>query len=152
MRGEVTVLPDADDLSCFDPGSVLHAGDDAARSLVIASSRAHRDGLVLAFEGIGTRDAAEALRGALLTIPSTARRALGDGEFWPEDLVGLVAVDQAGRQLGEVTGVELGNQDRLVVTTPAGRRVLVPFVADLVGDPEAGRIAIRPPEGLFDLH
>jgi ribosomal 30S subunit maturation factor RimM len=52
--------------------------------------------------------------------------------------------------LGEVTGVELGGQDRLVVTTPTGAEVLVPFVADLVGDPEGGRIRIDPPAGLFD--
>jgi len=40
-------------------------------------------------------------------------------------------------------------QDRLVVSTPSGAEVEVPFVEEIVADPAEGRIVIDPPEGLF---
>jgi len=52
--------------------------------------------------------------------------------------------------LGQVTRVVVGMlQDRLVVTTPSGTEVEVPFVEEIVADPVGGRIVIDPPEGLF---
>jgi 16S rRNA processing protein RimM len=151
VRGEVTVVVEADDPSCLAPGSVLLTEEPAGLDLIVVAARPHRGaGWIVAFEGISTRDGAEQLRGTTLCIPAEERRALQQDEFWPEQLVGLVAVDAGGEVLGEVTGVELGGQDRLVVTTPTGAEVLVPFVADLVGDPEGGRIRIDPPAGLFD--
>lgn len=142
----------AEDVGYFSPGSVLSAQGTTARSLTVARSRPFRGtGLIVAFEDVTSREAAALLRGAVLTVPAGRLRPLEPGEFWPEELVGLQAVDASGRLLGDVTGVEFGSQDRLVVTTSGGAEVLVPFVADLVGDPEGGQIRIDPPVGLFDL-
>jgi 16S rRNA processing protein RimM len=142
----VTVLPDTDDPRRFESGSILWAED---HELVVRAARPYRDrGLIVAFAGIRDRTEAEALRGSVLT--ASGRRDLEEGEFWPDDLVGLEAVDPRGARLGTVTGVVVtGAQDRLVVTTPRGNEVEVPFVDDLVGDPEAGCIVIDPPGGLF---
>ena len=115
------------------------------------SARPYRDrGLIVGFAGITDRDAAEGLRGVVLTREAAERPRLERGEFWSSALVGLQAVTPAGILLGRVTGVLTAKlQDRLVVTTPAGVEVQVPFVDDLVADPGAGRIVIDPPEGLF---
>jgi len=125
---------------------------DRGRTLVVAATSRYRDrGLIVRFEGVGDRDQAEALRGSILTVGADDRRLLDEGEFWPDDLVGLTAVSPEGRVLGVVTAVELGvGQHRIVVATPDGEDVLVPFVDDLVGDPEDGRIEIHRPAGLFD--
>jgi 16S rRNA processing protein RimM len=151
VRGEVTLVPESDAPDRFASGSRFVTDEDPPRTLVVESSYPYRDrGLVVAFEGVSNRHQAEALRGVSLTIGVEERRSLEPGEFWPDDLVGLDAVDPAGASLGTVTDVEIAGQDRLVVTTPDGRRVLVPFVADLVGDPAEGRIVIDAPPGLFD--
>jgi 16S rRNA processing protein RimM len=148
VRGEVTVLPAGDDLGDYERGTVLRAGE---RDLEVRSARPYRDrGLIVAFAGIRDRSAAETLRGALLTREAARRRALAEGEFWSSSLVGLEAVTPAGAPLGLVTGVVVGGlQDRLVVTTPSGREVEVPFVEGMVADPAGGHIVIDPPEGLF---
>ncbi len=100
--------------------------------------------------GLGDRTAAEAVAKRTLTIDAVDRRTLEDGEFWPDDLVGLHAVTASGTALGIVTDVILGDaQDRLVVSTTNGRRVEVPFVAALVDEPRDDSVVIRPPEGLF---
>ena len=59
---------------------------------------------------------------------------------------------QQFQQLGEVVDLEPGvAQDRLIVRTPEGERVAVPFVEALVPeiDPDAGTITVDPPGGLF---
>jgi 16S rRNA processing protein RimM len=104
------------------------------------------------FAGIDDRDAAESMRGVALSIPADERRPLEDGEYWPEELEGCVALDPTGRSFGTVTGiVEGAAQDRIVVVTAGGANVEVPFVAAIVVevDPAARRLVIDPPEGLF---
>lgn len=142
------MLPSGGDPGDFAPASRLWAGE---RALEVASARPYRDrGLIVAFRGIQDRNAAEALRGAVLTREAGLRRALAEGEFWSSSLLGLEAVTPAGVVLGRVSDVRVGRlQDRLVVTTPAGDEVEVPFVGEMVGDPAGGRIVVDPPEGLF---
>jgi 16S rRNA processing protein RimM len=148
VRGEVTVLLESDDPGDFAPGAALRAGD---RDLVVGRSRRYRDrGLIVGFAGIEDRNTAETLRGSLLTRCAEGRRALAEGEYRSPSLLGLEAVTPDGKRLGEVTQVLTGRfQDRLVVATPSGEEVQVPFVAELVGDPAAGRVVIDAPEGLF---
>jgi 16S rRNA processing protein RimM len=148
VRGEVTLLPEGDDPGDFARGSVLRAGE---QELTVRSARSYRErGLIVGFEGIDDRNTAETLRGLLLTRAGADRRSLGDGEFWSSSLVGLEAVTPDGAVLGRVVAVVTGSlQDRLVVLTPVGEEVQVPFVEDIVGDPADGRIVIDAPEGLF---
>lgn len=151
LRGESTVLPTTDDPGRFAVGAVLSTDD--GRELVVAASAPYRDrGLIVHFEGVSDRRGAEDLRGLVLTIDPAERRDLDAGEFWEEDLVGLVAVGPDGSVLGTVTRLEYGpGQDRLVVTTANDVEVLVPFVSDIVGDPAGdGTIPIDAPDGLFE--
>jgi 16S rRNA processing protein RimM len=149
VRGQVTIVLEPGDRSYFDPGSVVWADED--RCLTVVSVSSYRDrGLVVGFEGVTDRDDAEGLRGSNVSVPAGARRNLDEGEFWLDDLVGLEAVDPEGVVLGVVSSIDFGEaQDRIVVATPDGRQVLVPFVSALVGDPVDGRLEIRDPGGLF---
>ena len=149
VRGEVTVVLETDDRSRFAPGSRLVSTEGT--EFVVAGAHPYRDrGLVVAFEGVSDRTTAETLRGTVLWGDAADRRSLEPGEFWPDDLTGLVAVAPDGGVLGTVSGIDFGvGQDRLVVITPTGSTVLVPFVSALVGDPQDGKIEIRDPGGLF---
>ena len=52
-----------------------------------------RERPILRLEGQTSREAAEALRGAALTVPVEEAPALEAGEFWAHDLVGCRVVD-----------------------------------------------------------
>jgi 16S rRNA processing protein RimM len=149
VRGEVTVRVLPNGPGEFQPGVVFLLADGG--SLTLRAASPYRDsGLILAFEGIADRTAAERLRGVELFVHPDDRRSLDDDEFWSDDLVGLTAVDPAGTVLGRVSGVDLGDaQDRLVVTTPDGTEVLVPFVDPIVGEIGEDTVVIDPPGGLF---
>jgi 16S rRNA processing protein RimM len=96
------------------------------------------------FEGIDDRDAAERIRGALLTAEPLPEPPAG--EVWVHDVIGAEVVDRAGAVLGRVTSVEANPaHDLLVIDT----KVLVPMV--FVVDQSPGRLVVDVPDGLLDL-
>ena len=99
---------------------------------------------VARFAEIGDRNAAEALRGQLVTIPRSALPPLEEGEYYHADLIGLPCVDQVGHPLGTVFAVEIfGAGDLLEIERPNGKRVLIAF-RDGVADLKDGRIVADP--------
>ncbi len=154
LRGEVTVqvLTGAAD-ERFVPGATFVTEPAASGPLVLRSARDHNGILLLGFEGTDDRSGAEALRGIkLLANPLEDH---GDEDTWYErDLVGLKAVTVGGDEVGEVTALQSGAaQDLLVVRLTDGRKALVPFVTAIVPevDVDGGRVVLDPPPGLLDL-
>jgi 16S rRNA processing protein RimM len=132
----------------LEPGSTVYLED---RPHVVRAVRRVDRGFQVAFEGIGTRESAEEIRGLAVSVDE--RRPLADYEFWPEDLVGLRVFDEAGREVGVVKQVVYGpGQDRLEISTGDGAGFEVPFVDELVPvvDLGAGRIQIIAIPGLIE--
>jgi len=149
----VTVVASTDNPDRFAVGSSFLTDEDEPRHLTVAEMRRHHGYLLIRFEGCEDRDSAEALRGLNLTIAPEERRPLEEGEYWPQDLEGLIALDRSGDRVGVVTGVVLADaQDRLVITTSTGSEVEIPFVDELVSEvhPSGGFVVVMPPEGLLD--
>lgn len=148
LRGEVTVRPRTDSVELrFADGASLQLD---GRALTVSRHSWVQGRLVVAFDGIGDRSAAEGLRGCDLWAYA-GEEALDDDEYRDRALIGLVVVDPDGVARGEVVGIEHPPaQDLLVIRTPAGDR-LVPFVSELVPevDPAAGRIVVNPIPGLL---
>lgn len=145
--------PQSDDPDRFVVGALFVTDETPERVLEVAQIRHHAEGLLLRFDQIRDRNAAEAMRGVTLTISAEERRGLDSDEFWPDDLEGLEVYDVAGTRLGTVGSVVAGAaQDRLVVVRDDATEVEVPFVRALVPtvDIAAGRIEMDPPPGLFD--
>ncbi len=156
IKGEVTVEVRTDDPERrFAPGSVLLTDPAHVGPLTVAAGRVHSGRLLLSFEGVRDRNAAEALRGTLLLVEVDADERLEDpDEFYDHQLVGLTAVQADGVEVGRVSQVlHLPAQDVLVVKDAHGRESLVPFVAEIVPevDLDAGRVVLNPPPGLLNL-
>ena len=155
IRGEVTVqvLTDAPG-DRFVPGTEFAVEPASAGPLTVNSARWNKDILLLGFDEIGTRNEAETLRGAKLFI-ETEELDEDDDEGWYEhELVGLEA--RIGSSVvGKVTALNtMPVQDLLMVTTPEGKEILVPFVEQIVPEVnvEEGFIRLTPPDGLFELN
>jgi 16S rRNA processing protein RimM len=153
VKGEVTVEVRTDDPDDrFAEGAVLTT---EAGTLTVESSRYQGKYLVVAFEGIPDRNAAEALRDTLLHVDRSELPELEDeDDFYDTQLVGLLAVLVDGTPLGTVDDVlHLPGGDVLSVRREAGDEALVPFVKAMVPtvDLAAGRLVVDPPEGLLDL-
>jgi 16S rRNA processing protein RimM len=153
LRGEVTVVvrTDAPD-ERFAEGTVYQLG--AGRRITVAGSRWHRGVLLVTLAGVADRDAAEALRGAVLTV-ATEELPLPDDpdEFHDHQLVGLRAELDDGRLVGTVRDVVHGPAGELLVVAREGAaEALVPFVREIVPtvDLAGGRLVLTPPDGLLD--
>ena len=157
IRGEVSIESRTDSPDeRFQPGAVLHSTgqgrSDVPAQLTVRTVRDHNGTLLLTFEQIEDRSAAETLRNVLLEadVPEHA----GENDAWYDhELVGLAAISPAGEPLGTVAAVQKGGaQDLLVVTRPDGQRRLVPFVTAIVPtvDVLAGHVVLDAPAGLLE--
>lgn len=156
IRGDVTVDVRTDDPATrFADGAVLLTDPEATGPLTVRSSRKHSGHLVVRFEGVRSRDAAEELRGTQLLVDSADLAPLDDpDEFHDHELIGLTVYTVDDETVGTVADVLHHAQDVLVVNVPdGGDEVLVPFVTAIVPevDVAGGRLVIDPPPGLLDL-
>lgn len=140
ISGEVRLKLFAESADSVRTHKQVRVGD---RLLTLASLKGSGTP-VARFLEIADRNAAEALRGQLLTVPRSALPPLEEGEYYHADLIGLPCETPAGEPLGRVVAVEdFGAGDLLEIEKPDGRRAMVPFrdgIADLAG----GRIVADP--------
>lgn len=155
VKGEVSVEVRTDDPDRrYAPGAVLGTDPPDRGPLTVGSVRDHKGRLLVRFDGVTDRNAAEALRGTLLVVDAATAGATEDGEWWDHDLVGLAVVTTDGRALGTVAEVvHVPGAPLLAIAGTGGRELLVPFVAAIVPevDVAGGRLVVDPPPGLFDL-
>jgi 16S rRNA processing protein RimM len=156
VNGAVTVEVRTDDPDArFAPGSSLRTDPAERGPLTVQAVHPRSGGLVVAFDGVDSREGAEALRGTVLVVDSAELPAIQDGDEWYDhQLVGLAAVDPAGAALGTVSDVvHSPASDLLVVRDAEDREHLVPFIRAMVPavDVPGGRVVVDAPEGLFDL-
>lgn len=155
IKGEVAVEVHTDQPEVrFAVGSTLR-GTQTGKEVVltVATARPHKGRLLLSFEEIPDRTAAEGLRGLKFFAPPLERAEDADpDEFYDHELIGLkVRLD--GEEIGQVAGVMHTPGRQILEVDYDGREVLVPFVSDIVPEVDlgAGFLSITPPEGLLDV-
>lgn len=151
LRGEVVVESLSDVPGRFDAGTTMRVG---GTSRTIATSRPHQGRLLVTFEGIDDRTAAESLRGATLTAPPAD---VSDSEtYYAHELVGMAVVLEDGTWVGDVVDLvdipSSAGYDLLEVDTD-GHRWLLPAADDLVEVADADGVdvlcVVDPPAGLL---
>jgi len=117
---------------------------DRMSVLEVTGVRRHGGGLVAKWTGCDSPEAADQLRGALVSVARSDFPAPAHGEFYWIDLVGARVINRAGAELGKVTGLRNnGAQDLLEVTGAAGAELLVPLVEAYVDSIDAQDGVIR---------
>ncbi|HEX9888402.1 MAG TPA: ribosome maturation factor RimM [Nitriliruptorales bacterium] len=153
IRGEVAIEPLTDLGRRWEPGSVLHGQH---RRWTVESGRAHQGRVLVKFQEVADRNAAELLRG--LELHGDPLDTAEYDTYFVHELVGMQVVDEDSNLLGEVSGVielpEAAGYDLLEVTREDGTSFLLPDVDELVGvgtDDEGGEylVVTDPPEGLL---
>ena len=145
VRGTVRVKP-------FGPGRHLRQGMEPVirgERHLISAARETPKGFLVDVEGIGSREAADALKGEELLIGRSELDPPEEGEYYVADLVGLTAFDDDGGVIGEVSDTfETAAHEVLVVREQGGGDLYVPFTLEHVPDLDPGsrRVVIRPPE------
>jgi 16S rRNA processing protein RimM len=140
------------DLLARRPPIRLRLPDGAERDARIEGARPMNKGLLVRLAGVADRDAAEALRGALVCVPRDAFPPLDEGEFYACDLPGARVVTSAGEEVGRVERLEsYPTCDTLVVAREGGERLEIPLTEAFVAsvDVERQTVEIVTLEGLI---
>ncbi|MFC9808467.1 ribosome maturation factor RimM [Streptomyces griseoaurantiacus] len=155
IKGEVTVEVRTDEPELrLAPGAVLATDPASAGPLTIETGRVHSGRLLLRFEGVRDRTAAEALRNTVLIADvDPEEMPEGEDEYYDHQLMDLDVVTVDGTEVGRITEVShLPSQDLFVVERPDGTEVMIPFVEEIVTEIYLAeqKAVIDPPPGLID--
>jgi len=130
----------------FAPGREMVVG---GRRLRVARSEELQGSVLVTFEGISDRTAAEPLAGAYVTVPLAEARALPADHYYHFQLVGLTVFDtRQARQLGRVAEVLSYAANDVLRVTDGDREVLIPMIRSVVRSiaPAEGMITVDLPE------
>jgi 16S rRNA processing protein RimM len=149
VRGEVAVENRSDNPDRWAVGSVVF--DEDGRAFTVRSVRPHGDRLLVTFEEVPDRTAAEALTGSVFVVPASWLPALEPGEWWAFEAEGLRILTEDGREIGVVQEVlDYPAQDLWRIVANDGGQILLPVVDELLVsvDVKAGRAVVRSLPGL----
>lgn len=153
VRGLLRLAPDTDfpeRLLGMREAVLIQGG--RSTPVQLAAIRPHGAQWLVQIEGIDSREAAEAWRGAELGVPRKRAAALPPDRHYVFEVIGLRVETESGEALGTVIEIlRTGSNDVYVVKTDA-REILIPAISSVVLaiEPARGRIVIRPLPGMLD--
>jgi 16S rRNA processing protein RimM len=123
--------------------------------IAVTSSRYHMQKIVIQFEGILDRTAAENLRGGIIQIPEDELPVLASDEFYVDSLVGLTLKSaDSDKVLGTIHEVLSSSAGEFLEITVEGQKepVLIPFQTVFIPkvDLENKLVFARGLDSLFD--
>ncbi|MDQ2890266.1 MAG: ribosome maturation factor RimM [Gemmatimonadota bacterium] len=168
IRGDVTVelLTDEPD-RLFAPGSRVFAGTatgnianhpadranlESREELRVESASPYRGGLIIKFDAIPDRTAAEMWRQRYLLVPNAEITPPAENEVFMHDLVGMQVRGDDGTEVGNVTGLYELPQGLTLEVTREGSHVLVPYRPAVVRDVDLDErvVTVLMSSGLFE--
>ncbi|MDR2744013.1 MAG: ribosome maturation factor RimM [Desulfovibrio sp.] len=155
IQGEIRMDWHADSSLPLDAPLWLAGERGPSRPVKALSCRRHQGRLLVRFEGIADRSAAEALCGHNLLVDRGFLPALAADEIYVQDLLGADVRLPDGRRLGHLDRLECpAGQDIWIILTDDGGEILFPAQPCFILGFDAARRAVYvdPPQGLTEVY
>jgi len=131
VRGDVAMMIQTDYPERLGDAEILYVGP-AHRPHRVAAMRRHRDAMLLRFEGVSDRNAAEAFRNQFVYVRKEDAVPLEEGEYYFYQLKDIRVVTDDGEELGRLVDfIETGANDVYIVHGPRGE-VLLPAIPQVI--------------------
>jgi 16S rRNA processing protein RimM len=119
---------------------------------VITSLRPHRPFVLLKLETIDSPELAESLRDKVLAVEESVLPAVGEGEFYYYQVIGLPVRTTAGRDVGVISQVFFSGGHDVWVVREGKKEYLIPVTEEIIRviDIPGKQVVIEPLEGLLD--
>lgn len=127
-------------------------GTRELKRFALVSERPHKEGLIAVLEGVGDRNAAEAIAKSPVYVSNEVLVSENGEQIFLHEILGFDVTDPAGQVLGRIEAFrDNGAQDLLEVRTGKGLS-LVPFVDDFIVEIDFDKKQVRMdlPPGLID--
>lgn len=136
LKGEVKVFPTTDDAKRFKKLKkvMLDAGTETGlMTLEITGVKFSGKFVILKFSGFDRREDLLKYKGQGLWIDRKDAVKLAKDEYFIADLLDMSVIDEDGGELGQIKEVlPTGANDVYVVTTAAGKEILIPAIKDCI--------------------
>jgi 16S rRNA processing protein RimM len=154
LKGEVNIAPLTDSLQRFEKLKTVWTGADESQAAkhAVTAVRATRTAVVVKFEGIDSRTAADALRGQLVFIAAKDVVVPKKGSYFIHDIVGMIVEIESGEEIGTVHEVMQFPANDVWVVRGKEREFLIPAIKDVIRsvDVQRRKVTIRSLEGLLE--
>jgi len=155
IRGQLRIIPYSGDSASITSlrTVLLRAPGGPYDSYEIAHAVVHKKHVLISLKGFDNINQVLSLAGREVFVRRDQFPQLPAGEYYWCDLIGLAVQTEDGEALGELVDIfETGSNDVYVVKA-GSREILIPAIEEVVLDVNlvAGRMVVRPPEGLLDL-
>ncbi|MCR5527432.1 MAG: ribosome maturation factor RimM [Lachnospiraceae bacterium] len=152
IRGEVKVYPYLDDPDRFSGFTkVIISTKRGNFEEEIEKVRFFKNMVIVKFKGIDDINDVTKYRNADIRVLREEAADLQDGQYFDIDLIGLHAVDEEGKVLGELEDImHTGANDVYIIKSDEGKEILVPAIKQCILDVDLanGIIKIHLLEGL----
>ena len=158
LKGKIRIKPSSDFPERFTkPGKrwlQKETEDPIEIELIDGNQIPGKSLYIITFVGINNRHAATELIGYRMMVESNDRPTLQANEFHLLDLMDLeVKLFKTKESIGKVTNLISGGNDLLEVKLTSGKKILIPFVKEIVPEIKLKEkcLWITPPPGLLEL-
>jgi 16S rRNA processing protein RimM len=155
VRGELKVLPEEGSSGAWRevPEVFLGAERTKASCFRVKGVRGGGRFAILALDGVDSLESAEALKGQNVFVPRDQLPEMEPGSFYTGELEGLTVVDTDGCVLGVLEEIFDNGAHEVYVVRDGSQEIMLPVVDGVVVemDLDAGRMVVKPPEGLLGL-
>jgi 16S rRNA processing protein RimM len=133
LRGQVKVHSYASSYESFFAGRKVYLGQgEAMKALLISEAKVQAHSLLLHFQGLNTRQQAEAICGYSLYIEEKDLQTLPEGEYYWCHLIGSRVYSDQGRFLGIMEEIFSTPAHDIWVIRNDQKELLLPAVEDFV--------------------
>jgi 16S rRNA processing protein RimM len=131
LRGELKIKPFTESFEVFQNSTTLYFGGS---EFEVRRIRFHHNHVVVSIDGIGSREEAERLRGALVKTSELNFPATEDDEYYFFQLLGMTVVTSDGEDLGHISEITPTAANAVLhVKSPRGE-ILLPMIDEVVLD------------------
>ncbi|MGE7621856.1 ribosome maturation factor RimM [Viridibacillus sp. NPDC096237] len=120
--------------------------------LTIASARAHKNFILLSFEGYPNINDVEDFRDGILKVSEKQLSELEDDEYYYHEIIGCTVFDEEGTEIGQVKEIfETGANDVWTLKGVNGKDQYIPVIDDVIKeiDVDEKKIIIHVMDGLL---
>jgi 16S rRNA processing protein RimM len=152
LKGEVT-------LNISEPvefDSIKSVFLDLRDSLVphfISSFSDRGDKVFIKFEDVDTPEKAFLLKGSSIYLPKEVRPKLKRGDFYDDEVIGFMVIDENLGELGNITSVSAAGPNRLLAIQFKSKEMLVPINGPFIKSTNKTKktIKVELPDGFLDI-
>lgn len=155
IKGELKIQSYSDfDSERYKKGNIVYINyENQYLPFIVKTFRVHKGHSLVSFEEHNNINDVEKYKQHMIFISEQERKPLKNGQYYRNQIVGLIAKDTNGNILGNVISVEetTGAQNNIRIQTETKEEFLVPYIPEFIQsvDLENSTIVISMQEGLL---